>query len=51
MVVDFAQPCRMRRFVCVLKTPSEFRLCMMKVAWKPGMHDPDDPVHDENLAA
>jgi len=54
MIVDFAQPCRMRRFVCVLKTPGEFLLCrfsLVKVTWKLRIHDTGDPVHDENLAA
>jgi hypothetical protein len=44
----------MRRFVCVLKIPGEFLPCslsLVKVAWKPRMHDTGDPVHDENLTA
>src|SRR4029453_17389428 len=52
--MDFPQPCRMRRLVRVLKTPSEFLLCsfaLVKVARKLRSHDTGDPVHDENLAA
>src|SRR5215475_16032039 len=54
MIINFAQPSRVRRFVCMLKTPSEFLLCrfsLMKVAWKLRVHDTGNPVHDENLAA
>src|SRR5215471_15629216 len=54
MIKNFTQPCRMRRFVCVFKTPGEFLLCslsLVKVAWKLRMHDTGDPVHDENLTA
>jgi len=32
IIVDFAQPSRMRRFVCVLKTPGEFFLCDLSLA-------------------
>src|SRR5262249_9807252 len=32
MIVDFAQPCWMRRFVSVLKTPGEFLLCDLSLA-------------------
>src|SRR5262249_35571686 len=32
MMVDFAQPSRMRRFVCVLETPGEFLLCDLSLA-------------------
>src|SRR5262252_2684965 len=44
----------MGRFVCVLKTPSQFllrSLSLVKVAWKLRMHDAANPVHNENLAA
>src|SRR5215471_13148143 len=44
----------MGRFVCVLKTPSQFllrSLSLVKVAWKLRMHDAGNPVHNENLAA
>ena len=54
MIVDFAQPSKMRRFVGVLNTPGEFLLrsrSLVKVAWKLRTHDTGDPVHDENLAA
>src|SRR5262245_25020705 len=54
MIVDFAQPCRMRRLVGVLDTPGEFLLCRLslpKVAGKLGMYDAGNPVHDEDLAA
>ena len=52
MIVDFAQPCRMRRLVCVLQAPGEFLLCslsLVKISWKFSVHDTGDPVHDENL--
>jgi hypothetical protein len=32
MIVDFAQPSRMRRFVCVFKTPGKFLLCDLSLA-------------------
>src|SRR4030095_3655953 len=54
MIIDLAQPCWMGRFVCVLKTPSEFLLrglSLVKVAWKLRMYHTGDPVHDENLSA
>src|SRR5215471_19112985 len=44
----------MRRFICVLKAPSQFllrSLSLVKVAWKLRMHDTGDPVHNEHLAA
>src|SRR5262249_14810465 len=53
MTVDFAQPRRMRRFVCVLQTPGEFLVCsssLSKACWKLTMHYTCDPVHDEDLA-
>src|SRR6266542_5222941 len=53
VIINFPQPGRMRRFVCVLKTPSEFLLCsrsLVKVAWEFRMHDAGDPVQDENFA-
>src|SRR5215467_7177131 len=31
MLINFAQPSRMRRFVCMLKTPSEFLLCSLSL--------------------
>src|SRR5262249_56484672 len=54
VTVNFAQPCRMRRFVCMIDTPGEFLLCslsLVKVTWKLRMHDAGYPVHDENLAS
>src|SRR5262249_38510629 len=54
MIVDFAQPARMRRFVCVLKTPGEFLLCglsLAKEARKLGVNHSRDPIHDEDLSA
>src|SRR5262249_14720760 len=36
MIVDFAQPARMRRFVCVLKTPDEFLLRDLSLAKETG---------------
>src|SRR5215470_7490989 len=54
MIVNFAQPCRMRCFVCVLETPSQFLPCSVslpKITRKLGMHDGGNPVHDEDLSA
>ena len=54
MIIDFAQPSRMRRFVCVLNTPGEFflrRLTLVKISWKLRVHDTSNPVHNENLTA
>src|SRR5262245_19024066 len=54
MIVDFAQPSKMRGLVGMLNTPGEFLLCgrsLVKVAWKLRTHDTGDPVHDEDLAA
>src|SRR5215471_10124806 len=53
MEINFAQPCRMRRFVCVLNTPGEFLLCRLLLAKDTrelGAYDARDPVHDEDLA-
>src|SRR5262249_41619429 len=53
MVVNFAQPSRMRRLVRVLNTPGEFFLCSLSLVKVPGKfrtHDTSDPVHDKNLA-
>src|SRR4030095_2785167 len=53
MIEDFAQPSRMGRFVCVLKTPDEFLLgdlSLAKEARKLGVDYARDPIHDENLA-
>ena len=54
MKINFAQPRRMRRFVSVLCAPRELLLrglSLVKKARQFGMHDPGDPVHDENLPA
>src|SRR5262249_17161514 len=54
MIVDFAQPSRVRRFVCVFKTPGEFLLCdlsLAKEARELGVNYARDPIHDENLPA
>src|SRR4030095_5756295 len=54
MIINFARPRRMRRFVRVLNTPGEFGLrsfSLTKESRQLGTNYPGDPVHHENIAA
>src|SRR5215469_2032460 len=54
MKIYFAEPRRMRRFVCMLHTPGKFlarRFSLMEEAGEFGVYDAGDPVDDKNLPA
>src|SRR5215831_7457575 len=52
--INLPKPGRMRSFIHVRNTPSQFiigRFPLMKTVGKLGTNDAADPVHDEDLAA
>ncbi len=52
VVVDFPQPTCVRRLVGIFYTPGQLGfgcLPLMEEAWKLGVDDARDPVHNENL--
>ena len=53
MIINFPQPCHMRRFLDILDAPSQFLaggLPLMETIGKLSANGPGSPVHNKDLA-